>query len=95
MANMAHGPFGSARNSQTLLQAAEVLSDSMTQDQFDILVEGMCFDLRCESEDHAEIPQGVQDIPLLPVFQTLPPYVPWTMTHKALKPYVVDQCFFN
>lgn len=74
ISNMAHGPYGSARNHQTMQQAAESLSQCISQDGFDNLVESMCRDMLREPDD-PRVPQCPEDIPRLHVVNHLPIYV--------------------
>ena len=73
LSNAAHGPFTSARNMQTLQEAAEDLA-TMPLDNFNALVEGMLEDRHC-SEDDENIPRTPADIVRLPAVRNLPPFV--------------------
>ena len=79
MQNMAHGPFKSGRNAQTLRESAEELANKLTLDEFDSLVDQMEQD-HCHFDDAVDdperLPQSPSDIPRLRVFNTLPCFAP-------------------
>ena len=85
MSNMAHGPFKSGRNHQSLIEAAQYLSSNMSADQdaFNDLIDGWCRDLHIESDigddlmSDAGLPETPEDIPLHRAIQNLPVYDTW------------------
>ena len=70
IANVGSGPFGSGRNKQSMQEAAEELSQSMSSDEFDNLLDMMIQDrcLQCDDGcDHESLPTTPGDIPKLPI----------------------------
>lgn len=71
MANMPHGPWAGGKNLQTIGEAASSLAKSMSDTQFDDLVEAMCQDRKCGLDD-PNIPAHPADIPELEAVKNLP-----------------------
>lgn len=84
LSNAAHGPFGSARNHQSLTESAEHLAKNMDPDMFDALVDSMMMDRHLGELDHdmPGIPSVPDDLPNLPCVQNLPIYVYHTLQNK-------------
>ena len=90
MSNMAHGPFGSGKNAQSLLEAAESLAHTISEDDFANLCDSMAMDLNCELDD-PRIPQSAADIKNLPIFHHLPIYATWFFEIKStLRSYISE-----
>ena len=75
MANCLHGPFRSAKNFQTIGEAAEHLAENISQGAFEELQDCMASDRGVDPDDDAVIPQHPSDIPKLPCIRTLPLFV--------------------
>lgn len=76
LCNCAHGPFSGAKNSWSLMEAAENLATTMPAETFDRVVEQMMEDLQLDDEDSESLPQQPADLPNLPALKNLPPFVP-------------------
>ena len=72
LANCSHGPYGGGKNRQTLEEAAEDLQ-GMSAESFDILLDEMTNDMRCDHLD-SRLPRSASDIATLPAIQNLPAY---------------------
>ena len=81
LSNAAHGPFGSARNHQSLVESAQHLAKTMDLDMFDALVDSMMMDRHLSELDHdmPGIPSSPDELPNLPCVQKLPIYVHQTL----------------
>lgn len=72
--NVAHGPYKSGRNSQTLQEAVAHYSESISIDEFQDLVEMMAMDKKIDA-DHESLPTCPEDLPNLECFTRLPIFV--------------------
>ena len=70
---MAHGPFGGGGHQWTRQQTAEIMSETMTDVDFQSLKEAMLND---RYGDTREIPEKPQDIQELRAVASLPIFVP-------------------
>ena len=75
MSNCMHWPYKSARNLQTLQEAAQFLGNNISQDAFEELQDAMSMDMGVEV-DSDEIPQDPSQIPFLPCVSKLSTFVP-------------------
>lgn len=84
LSNAAHGPFGSGRNHQSLLESADHLAKNMDPESFDALVDSMMMDRHLSELDHdiPGIPSSPDDLPQLPCVKNLPTYVHHTLQNK-------------
>lgn len=78
LSQMSHGPFTSGPNQYTRVQTAELLSEILTEDEFQALREAMLRD-RGGREDYVNhIPEQKEDLPSLAAVQNLSIYVAWS-----------------
>ena len=75
MSNLAHGPFKSGRNQQSLQESARHLAATMSQESFEDLQDLMAAD-RGVDVDNENIPQEPHQIPDHPAITKLPVFVP-------------------
>jgi hypothetical protein len=75
---MAHGPFGGGGHQWTRQQTAEIMSETMSDGDFQALKEAMLND---RYGDSGEIPETPQDIPELKSGASLPIFVPQRHCH--------------
>ena len=74
---MAHGPFRSGRNKCTIQEAAASMVQTMTQEEFNDLVDRMAIDRAVSDSEDDTLPDSPQQILDLPAIQNLPVYVAW------------------
>ena len=77
MSNCAHGPYASGKNRQSFEEAAEDLSNNISQEDFESLQEAICRDRRIDAEQDPDtlpddFPECPADLPGLPVIRNLP-----------------------
>ena len=73
LTQMAHGPFLSGHHQWSRQETAQLLSESISHNEFQALQEAMLFDRY--GEDGMEIPQCPEDIPHLSAVQHFPIFV--------------------
>jgi hypothetical protein len=78
LTQMAHGPFGGGGHQWTRQQTAEIMSETMSDGDFQALKEAMLND---RYGDSGEIPETPQDIPELKSVASLPIFVPQRHCH--------------
>lgn len=89
MANCLHGPYRSAKNFQTIGEAAEHLAENISQEAFEELQDCMAADLGVDPDDDV-IPQQPSDIPKLPCIRNLPLFV--TYLNYLINDYYLLMC---
>ena len=79
LSNCAHGPFGSGRNQQTIQESAASLSESMSSDQFEDLLDCMVMDRRLSDVDidDPDLPHDPHDLSNMSCVRNLPVYATW------------------
>ena len=74
LSNVAHGPYKSGRNAQTLQEAVSHYAETISFDDFNDLVDMMAMDKGIDG-DHESLPDSPDDLPNLECFTRLPIFV--------------------
>ena len=88
MSNVHHGPWKSGRNHQTVLEAAQSLAATISQEEFERLLELMFYDHRISYDgdtsalDTTIFPETPADIPKLKALVNYPTFEPWLWKAK-------------